>query len=113
MTAQEALEIPGFQPFGAPNGEMGPVEKATRDAIVELTRGGWVTAAHGHLTALAIATANDFDHVPRTKAYGIAQMTQAVAKVFEMLPIPEATASSAFEKLVADLATAEEQDRAG
>lgn len=109
MNEQLALELPEFTKNRLKPDEIGFVEAATRRAIDDLRAGGWLTAAHSHLAALAVAAAHDFDHAERSKAYGIAQMTQAVAKVFEMLPLPEQQKDDAFDRLLADLATAEEE----
>ena len=87
--------LPGLEPPQHPAtapevGGEGPVLKGTRQAIATLRNGGWITDAHAHLEALAISAAQYYDHLPRnTKAYGHAQVTQALAKVFEMLPQPE------------------------
>lgn len=84
----------------------GPVEAGTIKALATLRAGGWVTDAHAHLEALALATARKFDSLPeREKAYGYAQVTQALTKVFEMLPTPEAGQDqqwTEFMKVLAD-----------
>lgn len=93
--------LPGLDELRAKPKEVGPLEASTTKTIDKLRAGGWITDENEHLAALAIGTARDYDHMERTKAYGVAQMTQAVAKVFEMLPAPEAAgASSEFDKLL-------------
>lgn len=96
--------LPGMEfPAPATNGG-GPVEEGTRRAIATLRNGGWLTDAHAHIEALALSNARYYDNMPpRTKAYGHAQVTQALAKVFEMLPQPDASASAAFDELFAEL----------
>lgn len=95
MSDDTESTIPGLEPPEHPRdtpevGAGGPVEEGTNKAIATLRNGGWITDAHAHLEALALSTARYYDRLPRnTKAYGHAQVTTALAKVFEMLPQPE------------------------
>lgn len=88
-------------------GEPGPVEVGTDKALQTLRNGGWLTDAHAHLEALARATAQKFDRIPeREKAYGYAQVTQALTKVFELLPTPDAGADRKWEEFMSALENA-------
>lgn len=102
-TEKSAPELPGLGAFDPYHGEAGPVEAGTAEAVAQLRADGWIDARHSHLVALATSAARDFDRMPRTKAYGVAQMTTAIAKVFELLPQPEMQSSDALADLAAML----------
>lgn len=84
------LEPPQHPPSSPAVGEGGPVTAGVKKALATLRNGGWITDAHAHLEALALSDAAYYDRMPaNTKAYGHAQVSTALAKVFEMLPQPE------------------------
>lgn len=102
--------LPGFSMPEPPPHEEGEVEAATRQAIEVLRAGGWVTEAHAHIAALAITSARKLDSLPdNEKGYSHSQVTQAVAKVFEMLPTPDAGQDMKWKEFMDMLQTADER----
>lgn len=103
MREQTAM-LPGMTPPDPHNGGPGPIEAGLNTALAELRAGGWVTDAHAHVVALAVAAAQRADRLsPREKAYGVAQVLTSVAKVFELLPAPDAVADAQWETFIQKL----------
>lgn len=100
--------LPGFDLGGLKEGDTGPVERGVDTALGTLRAGGWLTDAHAHIEALAKSTAHHYDRLsPREKAYGRAQVTQALAKVFELLPQPDAAADKKWDEFMQALENAQ------
>lgn len=94
------------------DGTPGPVEAGVLTALESLEAGGWMTPAHSHIKALAVSTARKFDSLaPSEKAYGYAQITQALTKVFELLPTPDAGAETKWNEWLDILESAADNDR--
>jgi len=82
----------------------GPVEAGLVTALTELEAGGWITPAHAHIVALARAAAQRADRLPfHEKAYAAAQVLTAAAKVYELLPTPDAVADTQWQEFIAKL----------
>lgn len=104
----EPATLPGFDLGGLKTGETGPVEQGVVTALTTLRAGGWLTDAHAHIEALAKSTAFHYDRLSlREKAYGRAQVVQALAKVFELLPQPDAAADQKWQDFMEALERAE------
>lgn len=100
--------LPGLGVAGHSDDWIGPVEEGVDKALTTLRSGGWLTDAHAHIEALARSTAHHYDRLsPFEKAYGRAQVTQALAKVFELLPQPDAAADQKWEQFMAALEAAQ------
>lgn len=102
--------LPGFHIQGLKPGDTGPVEAGVVTTLTTLRAGGWITDAHAHVEALARSTAYHYDRLSLSeKAYGRAQVVQALAKVFELLPQPDAAADKKWDAFMELLAGAEER----
>ena len=103
MAEQHALIVMPAEtvPEDAP---AGPIETGLATALAELEAGGWVTAAHAHIVALARAAAQRADRLPlHEKAYAVAQVLTAAAKVYELLPTPDAVADTQWGEFMETL----------
>lgn len=107
MTHQTSA-LPGFDLGGLKPHETGPVEQGVVTTLATLRAGGWLTDAHAHIEALSRSTAYHYDRLStREKAYGRAQVVQALAKVFELLPQPDAAADRKWQEFMEALERAE------
>lgn len=108
MTPNHPEALPGMELGGVPDDKTGPVEVGVDKALATLRAGGWLTDVHAHIEALAKSTAHHYDRLsPFEKAYGRAQVTQALAKVFELLPQPDAAADAKWQEFMQALENAE------